>query len=301
MKQTLLLIGCGDIALRAAPLLRTHYRLIGLCRRSENAPQLRQHGIIPISGDLDSPKTLNKLTGIAHAVLHLAPPTNHGKRDIRTANLLASLTKRPATNKIILPQRYIYISTSGVYGNCNGALTDETSPIKPRIDRSIRRANAEKQIRNWGLRNYISVSILRVPGIYAAERLPLKRIHEGAPVLLPEDDCYTNSIHADDLVHIIFAALRYAKPGRVYNACDDSNLKMGEYFDLIADFFDMPRPPRVARVNAYKHISSSMLSFMEESRRLMNIRIKNELHITLRYPTVTKGISLDKAAKPESR
>ena len=301
MKQTLLLIGCGDIALRSAPLLRTHYRLIGLCRHSKNAPHLRQHGIIPILGDLDSPKTLNKLAGIAHAVLHLAPPTNHGKRDIRTTNLLASLTKRPATKKIILPQRFIYISTSGVYGNCNGALTDETSPIKPRIDRSIRRADAEKQIRNWGLRNYISVSILRVPGIYAAERLPLKRIHEGAPVLLPEDDCYTNSIHADDLVHIIFAALRYAKPGRVYNACDDSNLMMGEYFDLIADSFDMPRPPRVARVNAYKHISSSMLSFMEESRRLMNIRIKKELYINLRYPTVTKGISLINAAKPESR
>jgi len=301
MKQTLLLIGCGDIALRSAPLLRTHYRLIGLCRHSENASRLRQHGITPVSGDLDSPKTLNKLAGIAHAVLHLAPPPNHGKRDIRTTNLLASLTKRPAANKIILPQRFVYISTSGVYGDCNGALTDETCPIKPRIDRSIRRADAEKQVRNWGLRNYVTVSILRVPGIYAAERLPLKRIHEGAPVLLPEDDCYTNSIHADDLVHIIFAALRYAKPGRVYNACDDSNLKMGEYFDLIADFFGMPRPPRIARVNAYKHISSSMLSFMEESKRLTNIRIKNELYINLRYPTVARGISADRAAKPESR
>jgi nucleoside-diphosphate-sugar epimerase len=301
MKQTLLLIGCGDIALRSAPLLRTHYRLIGLCRHLENAPRLRQYGITPVFGDLDSPKTLNKLAGIAHAVLHLAPPPNHGKRDIRTTNLLASLTKRPAANKLILPQRLIYISTSGVYGDCNGALTDETCPIKPRIDRSIRRADAEKQVRNWGLRNYVSVSILRVPGIYAAERLPLKRLHEGTPALLPEDDCYTNSIHADDLVHIIFAALRYAKPGRVYNACDDSNLKMGEYFDLIADFFDMPRPPRIARVNAYKHIPNSMLSFMEESRRLTNIRIKNELYINLRYPTVAKGISADKAAKPESR
>jgi nucleoside-diphosphate-sugar epimerase len=301
MKQTLLLIGCGDIALRSAPLLRTHYRLIGLCRHLENAPQLRQHGITPVFGDLDKPKSLNKLAGIAHAVLHLAPPPNHGKRDIRTSNLLASLTKRPAANKIILPQRFIYISTSGVYGDCNGALTDETCPIKPRIERSIRRADAEIQVRNWGLRNYVRVSILRVPGIYAAERLPLKRLHEGTPALLPEDDCYTNSIHADDLVHIIFAALRYAKPGRVYNACDDSNLKMGEYFDLIADFFGIPRPPRIARVNASKHISSSMLSFMKESRRLMNIRMKNELYINLRYPTVAEGISADTAAKPESR
>jgi nucleoside-diphosphate-sugar epimerase len=301
MKQTLLLIGCGDIAIRSAALLRTHYRLIGLCRHLKNASQLRQHGITPVFGDLDSPKTLSKLAGLAHAVLHLAPPPNHGKRDIRTTNLLASLTKRPAANKMILPQQFIYISTSGVYGDCNGAFTDETCPIKPRIDRSIRRADAEKQVRNWGLRNYVRVSILRVPGIYAADRLPLKRLLEGTPVLLSEDDCYTNSIHADDLVQIIFAALRYAKPGRVYNACDDSNLKMGEYFDLIADSFDMPRPPRIARVNAYNHISNSMLSFMEESRRLTNIRIKNELYINLRYPTVAKGIYADKAAKTESR
>lgn len=300
MKQTLLLIGCGDIALRSATLLRTHYRLIGLCRHLENAPQLRQHGIIPVFGDLDNPKSLKKLAGIAHAVLHLAPPPNHGKRDIRTSNLLASLAKRPtANNKIILPQRLIYISTSGVYGDRNGALTDETCPIKPRIERSIRRADAEIQVRNWGLRNYVKVSILRVPGIYAADRLPLKRLHEGTPALLPQEDCYTNCIHADDLVHIIFAALRYAKPGRVYNACDDSNLKMGEYFDLIADFYGLSRPPRVTRINAKKQISSSMLSFMEESRRLINTRIKNELYINLRYPTVAEGIFADKAAKPK--
>ncbi|MBL79908.1 MAG: NAD(P)-dependent oxidoreductase [Nitrosomonadaceae bacterium] len=300
MKQTLLLIGCGDIALRSTTLLHSHYRLVGLCRYPENAPKLRQHGIIPITGDLDKPRTLNKISGIAHAILYLAPPPNHGKRDTRITNLLASLTKRVTVSKI-LPQRFLYISTSGVYGDCNGALTPETRPINPRINRSIRRADAEKQLRNWGLRNHINVSILRVPGIYAIERLPLKRIREGAPTLVPEDDCYTNSIHANDLVYIIFAALRYAKPGRVYNACDDSNLKMGEYFDLIADSFSMPRPPRIARANAHEHISNSMLSFMEESRRLTNTRIKNELYIELHYPTVAQGISEDKATKSEKR
>ena len=301
MKQILLLVGCGDIALRSAPLLRTHYRLLGLCRRLENSAHLRQHGITPVFGNLDNPKSLNKLAGIAHAVLHLAPPPNHGERDTRTTNLLASLTKRPTVKEIILPQRFIYISTSGVYGDCNGALIDETYPINPRTERSIRRADAEMQVRNWGLRNCVRVSILRVPGIYAANRLPLARLRESAPMLLPEEDCYTNNIHADDLVRIIFAALRYAKPGRIYNACDDSNLKMGEYFDLIADSFGIPRPPRVARVNANKHVSSGMLSYMEESRQLMNIRIKNELHINLRYPTVAEGIAACKAVRLESR
>ena len=301
MKQILLLVGCGDIALRAAPLLRAHYRLLGLCRRPENFDRLRLCGITPVFGDLDNPKSLDKLAGIAHAVLHLAPPLNHGKRDIRTTNLLVALTKRSTMKRIILPQRFIYISTSGVYGNCNGALIDETYPINPRTERSLRRADAEIQTRNWGLRNHVRVSILRVPGIYAADRLPLVRLREGAPMLLPDEDCYTNCIHADDLVRIIFAALRHAKPGRIYHACDDSHLKMGEYFDLIADRIGIPRPPRVARATANEHISVGMLSYMEESRQLMNMRIKNELHVNLRYPTVAEGILTCKAVKLESK
>ena len=301
MRQILLLVGCGDIALRAAPLLRVHYRLLGLCRRPENYDQLRLRGITPVFGDLDNPKSLNRLAGIAHAVLHLAPPPNHGERDMRTTNLLVALTKRPTMKRIILPQRFIYISTSGVYGDCNGALIDETCPINPRTERSVRRANAEIQVRNWGLRNRVRVSILRVPGIYAADRLPLARLRENTPMLLPDEDCYTNCIHADDLVHIIFAALRHAKPGRIYHACDDSRLKMGAYFDLIADRIGIPRPPRVARAKANEHISVSMLSYMKESRQLMNIRIKNELHVNLRYPTVTEGITAYKAVKLESR
>jgi len=301
MKQILLLVGCGDIALRAAPLLRAHYRLLGLCRRPENFDRLRLCGITPVFGDLDNPKSLDKLAGIAHAVLHLAPPLNHGKRDIRTTNLLVALTKRSTMKRIILPQRFIYISTSGVYGNCNGALIDETYPINPRTERSLRRADAEIQTRNWGLRNHVRVSILRVPGIYAADRLPLVRLREGAPMLLPDEDCYTNCIHADDLVRIIFAALRHAKPGRIYHACDDSRLKMGEYFDLIADRIGIPRPPRVARATANEHISVGMLSYMEESRQLMNMRIKNELHVNLRYPTVAEGILTCKAVKLESK
>jgi nucleoside-diphosphate-sugar epimerase len=287
MKRTLLIIGCGDIALRAAPLLQAHYRLLGLYRRPENRALLRLHGITPVFGDLDMPGSLGKLAGMAHAVLHLAPPPNHGKRDTRTANLLAALTKRPKMKGAMLPQRLIYISTSGVYGDCNGALVSETRVINPQTDRALRRVDAERQVRNWGQRNRASVSILRVPGIYASDRLPLARLRECAPALLPEEDGYINHIHADDLVSIVFAALRHARPGRIYHACDDSNLKMGEYFDLIADRFDLPRPPRIARAHAEGRISPGMLSFMQESRRLANFRIKHELHVKLRYPTVS--------------
>lgn len=301
MKQTLLIVGCGDVALRAAPLLRAHYRLLGLCRRPENRSQLRLHGITPVSGDLDNPRSLDKLAGMARAVLHLAPPPNHGEHDTRTANLLAALTKRPKMKRGMLPHRLVYISTSGVYGDCSGALIDETHPINPQTGRALRRADAERQVRDWGLRNHVRVSILRVPGIYAADRLPLARLRSGAPALLPEEDSYTNHIHANDLARIVFAALRHAKPGRIYHACDDSHLKMGEYFDLIADRFGLPRPPRIARTEAKERISPEMLSFMGESRRLTNARMKHELHVHLHYPTVAASIMASAASNPESR
>lgn len=296
MKKTLLIIGCGDIALRVAPLLNTRYRILGLCRNPKNFDKLRQHGIIPLSGDLDRPETLNNLAGNAQMVLHLAPPASHGIRDTRTANLLAALTrhlgKRHSRAKtLILPQRLVYISTSGVYGNCNGALIDETRRVNPGSGRALRRINAERQIRNWGIRNHVNISILRVPGIYAADRLPLKRLHDAAPVLSPEDDSYTNHIHASDLAQIICSAFRYAKHGRIYHACDDSHLKMGEYFDLVADRFDLSRPPRIRRNQVNGLISPAMLSYMDESRRLTNNRMKRELHINLYYPTVHEGIS----------
>jgi nucleoside-diphosphate-sugar epimerase len=290
MKQTLLIAGCGDVALRAAPLLQTHYRLLGMYRRPENREPLRLQGITPVYGDLDIPDSLSKISGLAHGVLHLAPPPNLGRHDTRTANLLAALTRkrRPKTRikAAMLPQRLVYISTSGVYGNCEGRLVDETHVLNPQTERALRRVDAERQLRSWGLRTGVSVSILRVPGIYAGNRLPLARLREGIPALLSEEDSFTNHIHADDLARIVLAALRFARPGRVYHACDDSHLKMGEYFDLIADQFGLPRPPRVSRAEAEGQISPSMLSFMRESRRLINTRLKHELHVNLHYPTV---------------
>ncbi len=290
MKKTLLIIGCGDVALRTVPLLKTHYRILGLYRNADRADLLRANDITPIYGNLDCPKSLKKLEGIAHLVLHLAPPPNYGKRDTRTLHLLSALTKKTKTNSTILPQRFIYISTSGVYGNCRGDLIDETHPVQPENDRAIRRVFAEKQIRNWGKRNHISTCIVRVPGIYAANRLPLQRLRDGHPTLLDAEDSYTNHIHADDLAQIIFAAIRFAKTNRIYHACDDSHLKMGEYFDLVADYSGLPHPRRITRDQAQEQITPGMLSFMKESRRLRNVRLKKELHISLLYPTVHDGV-----------
>src|SRR4051794_16768605 len=265
---------------------------MGLYRRPESRANMLRKGITPVYGDLDCPDSLVRISGLAHTVLHLAPPPDHGQTDSRTAHLLSALAKRPRVKGAILPQQVVYISTSGVYGDCQGALIDETRVINPQSRRALRRADAERQVRAWGLRNGAKVSILRVPGIYASDRLPLARLRQGCPTVVAHEDSHTNHIHADDLARIIVAALRYSRPGRIYNASDDSSLKMGEYFDLVADHSRLPRPKRITWAQAEGGlISQNMFSFMRESRRLMNNRIKHELHVSLRYPTVSNCLA----------
>lgn len=283
--RRLLIVGCGDVALRAAPLLARRYRLLGLTRSAGSHGRLMSRGIVPIHGNLDLPATLERLGGLAHAVLHLAPPPNQGERDSRTANLLAALAKSQ-----MLPQRLVYISTTGVYGNCRGEEVPETRPLQPETARARRRADAERRLRAWGCRNRVCVSILRVPGIYAENRLPLDRLKEGTPALRREDDPYTNHIHADDLARIVAVALARGQPGRIYNVADESRLTMGDYFDLVADAFGQPRPPRIAWAEAERRMPETLLSFMRESRRLDNRRMRHELGVKLVYPTVAEGV-----------
>lgn len=291
MKKTLLIIGCGDIALRTAPLLDKHYRVLGLTRHAENFKKLRSYRIIPILGDLDQPASLKRLFGIADTILHLAPPPNVGLKDTRTRHLLAALSRQHSRAKGRIPHQLLYISTSGVYGDCSGQWVGEHSSANPRNDRAWRRLDAEHQIREWGRYTGCRVTLLRVPGIYAADRLPVARLKQSTPALLEKEDSYTNHIHADDLARIIVAAFHYGKASRIYNACDDSSLKMGDYFDLVADAFKLPHPPRISRAQAKEQIPAGLLSFMEESRRLTNDRMKRELRIKLLYPTVHEGIS----------
>ena len=182
--------------------------------------------------------------------------------------------------------RLIYASTSGVYGDCGGAWIDETRPVRPDNARAKRRVSAETQLRRATRRGVLSASIVRIPGIYAGNRLPLARLHKGTPALAPADDVYTNHIHADDLAAILVLAIRRARPQRVVHASDDSDLRMGDYFDLIADAFGLPRAPRVSREQAEAQLEPMMLSFMRESRRLQNTRLRDEMRYALRYPSI---------------
>ena len=345
--RRILIVGCGDIAMRVARLLYKgndgRCRLFGLVRHATRFDELRALGITPLLGDLDDAKSLRRVAGLADVVLHFAPPptekfllhpplikgddsTNSGALgfppfakggqggfnvprkfdvpekpnlpekynliDTRTRNLLAVLSQG------ILPRRLVYISTSGVYGDCGGAIISETHPLNAQTARAQRRIDAEQQIRSWATRNQVHASILRVPGIYAADRLPLDRLRTGTPAIVQEQDSYTNHIHADDLARIVLAALHKAKPNRIYHASDDSQLKMGDYFDAVADAHHLPRPPRLTRAAVERAVSLMLWTFMSESRRLTNTRMKRELKIRLRYPAVADALVSMQNAPP---
>lgn len=289
-KPRLLVIGCGDVGMRLLPLVRERFRVFAVTSQAARRDALRNAGAIPLLADLDRPASLARIARLASVIVHLAPPQPQGMLDRRTRNLTA-----------ILPDRatLVYVSTTGVYGDCGGACFDETRPIRPQNERAKRRADAEKTLRAWARRSHSRLSILRVPGIYAADRLPLERLQKGTPALLSQEDVHTNHIHADDLARIVRLALWRGVPNRVYHAVDDSDMKMGEYFDLVADAFSLPRPPRLPRAELQAAVSPAMLSFMSESRRLKNDRMKIELGVRLLHPRVSDALAKRELVKRE--
>lgn len=287
--QRLLIIGCGDVVRRALPWLVRRFRVYATVRNREDAAALRVLGVTPIPADLDRPASLKRLAGLAEVLLHSAPPPERGEEDSRTRHLLAAIRTRGS-----VPRHLSYISTTGVYGDCGGAHADETRTPVPRSARGRRRLDAETRLRIFGTRNGVSVTILRAPGIYAADRLPLARIQRGDPVLRAEDDVHTNHIHAEDLARMTALSLFRGKPNRVWNAVDDTRLAMGDWYDTLADSFGLPRPPRVSRAEAEKQLSPMTLSFMAESRVLDNRRIKRELRYRFLYPDVVAGLAAAK-------
>ena len=300
----LLIVGCGDVVMRALPQLLRRYRVYALVRDARLCQPLRQLGVTPLLADLDRPSSLHRLAGLADHVIHSAPPQNmkenpgRTQTDVRTRRLRAALSRRSS-----LPRRLVYISTSGVYGDCQGAVVKETRKPNPQTIRAQRRVDAEAVLRCWGRKPAgPTVSLLRAPGIYAANRLPLERIRRGEPVLCREEDAITNHVHADDLARSVVAALRRGRAQRIYHVSDNSHadeqldgrrtpLHMADWFDLVADHAGLPRPPRVCRAEAEQQLSALRLSFMNESRQLDNTRLRRELGVRLAWPDVRAGLA----------
>jgi nucleoside-diphosphate-sugar epimerase len=277
--KPLLLVGAGDIAQRALPWLLGRFHVIALIRRPEKAAALRALGVRVVMGDLDQPSTLNRLAGLACAVLYCAPPPGEGDDDRRMQAFLAALSRRAP-----LPQRWVYISTTGVYGDYQGALITETAPALATEPRSRRRLAAEARLRAFGCRHGLQISILRAPGIYAHDRLPLERLRARGPVLCEEEDVYTSHIHADDLAMAACLALFRGKPNRVYNVVDFNRMKVGQWFESLASALGFPPPQRIAKAMAAHRLSAQALSFMQASRQIDNHRVCQELRLRLSYP-----------------
>lgn len=280
-----LIAGCGDIGRRIAARLPGR-RIVGIVRGPASAASLAGLGIEPLVLDLDAAVDPGRLPTAASELYYLAPPQAAGQVDERVGRLLAALDTAPAQ-----PRKIVYLSTSAVYGDCGGDWIDETAPLAPGTERGRRRLDAERRMLDWGARHGVPVVILRVPGIYGPGRLPLARIRQGLPVLRASDSPYTNRIHADDLAAVCIAAMARGRAGEAYNVSDGHPTTMCDYFERIARHAGLPVPPHVDRDTAGQVLSTGMLSFLEESKRLRNDKLLAELGVRLQYADLAAGLA----------
>lgn len=253
-------------------------------RSVDSAQRLREAGIVARAADLDDPGALGPVQADDAIVYYFAPPPPHGGGDPRLDAFLNGIEGQH-------PRQLIYISTSGVYGDRGGAWVTEDSPANPATDRGRRRLAAEQRLRQWSRKSAVPTHILRVPGIYGPDRLPLERIRQGQPVVEPGESPYTNRIHVDDLARVCVVCAERCPGSAVFNVSDGHPTTMTEYFNRVADAFGLPRPPLVSLAQAREHMTPAMYSFWRESRRLDNRRMLEVLGVRLKYPTLEAGLA----------
>jgi nucleoside-diphosphate-sugar epimerase len=283
--KNFLVIGCGDVGRRVAKLaMAGGARVTALARTPEKAGNLSQQGIETVIGDLDGPGPIGNLPTRGAVVFYFAPPPGGGVIDPRIRVFCGSV--EPGEE----PEKVVYISTSGVYGDRRGEKVTEETPVNPLTDRARRRLDAEMILRNWAAHRGVATVILRVTGIYGPGRLPLDRIRKGHPVLREDEAPFTNRIHADDLARVCLAAAEKGEDGDVFNVSDGRAGSMTEYFNAVADAFGLPRPPQVGREEARRVMNPLMLSYLTESRRMDNCRMLEKLGVRLLYPDLESGL-----------
>lgn len=287
MSNSLLIAGYGDIGGRIAKLALQEGRVVSaLVRSIDKAAALTAQGIIPLLGDLDDPATpVNNLHPAGTTIVYTVPPPGGGEYDTRLRVFLGSI--EPGDE----PATIVYISTTGVYGDQQGAIVNEETPTQATTSRARRRLDAEKLLTAWGRDRGVKIIILRVAGIYGAHRLPLNRIRDGVPVLRSEESPFSNRIHADDLARLCLAAAVKGDDGEIINICDGETSTMTDYFNAIADAFALPRPPQVTKEEAPERMPPLLLSYFSESRRIDNLRMRERLGLTPLYPDLASGLA----------
>ncbi len=283
-QRGVLIIGCGDTGRRLSALYRDEGRQVaGVVRSEASTRALEAAGIRPIRTDLDA-NTLPSLPSGGARVFYFAPPIDVGKDDVRIERLLDHLELTG------LPARFLYLSTTGVYGDCEGRWIDESESLKPSTYRAQRRIAAEDAVRRWCGDHGIDWMVLRVPAIYGPGRLLTERLKSGMPTVRPEECSFTNRIHIDDLVTVCHAVMEGAKGGSVYNVSDGHPSTITDYLFLLAELTGMPKPPLISMQEAERMLSPSIMSFMKESKRIKNEKLLKETGLTLRYPDLKSGL-----------
>lgn len=279
-----LIAGCGYVGTRLARSLLPRGPVVGLTSTEASARRLEAGGIDACVWNLDDPESpVPREFGTPSVIYYLAPPPNGGPADPRLKRFLARLPAPPA--------RFIYMSTTGVYGDTGGALVNEDSPLNPGTERAQRRVDAEHSVRTWCVRQGVGWTILRVPGIYGPGRLPLERLKRGEPMIKHSEAGYSSRIHVDDLVAAcLIAGAAPRAVDRVYNVSDGNPATMTEYFERVATLAGLPPPVLVSREEAQRVLSPGLLSYLAESRRVDSTRIREELGFAPRFANLRLGI-----------
>ena len=281
------IIGCGDIGRRLTGLYDTNdgNNINGIVSSKESVEQCETLSINAMQLNLDSEYTLEQNYFSNADIFYFAPPPPTGAKDTRLKRFLAKLTTLSNA-----PRRIVLISTTGVYGDSQGDWIDENTPINPQADRAVRRVSAEQILQRWADANTVKFMILRVPGIYAEDRLPLSRLEKGLPIVNANEAGFTNRIHADDLARACKAAMECETSNHIINVTDGNPSTMTDYFNHVADYAKLPRPPQISMAEAKQVLTEGMVSYLKESRRIRNDKMLKTLEIELRYPSINDAL-----------
>jgi nucleoside-diphosphate-sugar epimerase len=279
------IVGCGQLGRALAHLYQTEGATVsGLVRSKKSAHLLEDEGIQAVQGDLAEMVSLSPLPLKGAHVFYMAPPPRDGETDPLLRRFLALMAPDG------LPQKLVLISTTAVYGDCEGEWITEERPPRPQTPRGKRRLDAERAALAWSSDTGVPVVILRVGGIYGPGRLPLARLKQGLPILKESESPFTNRIHETDLARICRAADSSGSADAIYNVSDGRPSTMSHYFKAVAEACGLPQPPEVSLAEAKEVMSAGMLSYLGESRRLDNTKLLRDLGVTLLYPDLAAGL-----------
>jgi nucleoside-diphosphate-sugar epimerase len=283
-KPRAFIVGCGYVGRRLARELKSRYQMLALVSSQSSLRTLRSEGIDGVVVDLDKARAgdLSPVWIKQAVVFYLAPPPQTGESDLRLDRFFQLVTAKPDV--------FIYISTTGVYGDTGGQVVDEATPVEPITERARRRVSAEHMTRVWCTENEVRRVVLRVPGIYGPYRLPLDRLRQGEPVILQGESGISNHIQVDDLVQVCLAAASNSAVRGIFNVSDGNSYTTTEYFELVAKLAGLPLPQQISLDEARLSLSAERMSFLDESRRISNRRMLQELGVSLKYADLAAGI-----------